>query len=67
MKAVKLVIASYGGTLPPNEIVRIAQHVRKGEGRKEGRGLSLSDKGSAILHRCMSCLLPGVLNIVNNL
>ena len=30
------------GTLPPNEISRITQHVRKGEGRKEGKdGLEL--------------------------
>ena len=25
------------GSFPPNEVGRIAQHVRKGEGRKEGR------------------------------
>ena len=25
------------GSLPPNEVGRIAQNVRKGEGRKEGR------------------------------
>ena len=31
------------GPLPPNEVGRIAQHVRKGEGRKQGK------KGGVIL------------------
>ena len=36
MKAVLLVVAS----LPPNEVGRISQHVREGDGRKkEGMGL----------------------------
>ena len=39
MKAVKPVIGSWS-PLPPNEVGRIAQHVRKGEGRKEGSRIS---------------------------
>ena len=37
MKAVLPVIASNGGSLPPNDISRIAQHIREGEGKKEGK------------------------------
>ena len=29
--------SSQMGPFPPNEVGRIAQHVRKGEGRKEGK------------------------------
>ena len=36
MMALKPVIASNGGPFPQNEIGRIAQHVKKGEGRTEG-------------------------------
>ena len=48
MKGVRPVITSNGDPLPPNEVGRIAQHVRKGEGRKEireGRGrIAYSDR-----------------------
>ena len=42
MMAIRPVIAPNGGTLPPNEIGRIAENVREGEGKKERKdGLSL--------------------------
>ena len=36
MKAVQPIIPSHGIPLPPNEVGRIAEHVRKGGNRKEG-------------------------------
>ena len=37
------------GAFPPNEVGRITQHVRKGEGRKEGKNLQWHNKESNLL------------------
>ena len=38
------------GSIPPNEVGRIAQHVRKGEGRKERDGVSIVYDRSVYYH-----------------
>ena len=37
MKTVQPVMDLKWGPLPPNEVCRIVLHVKKGEGRKEGK------------------------------